>query len=84
MKGWSTFIAVLLLEKNGILMANFNLAENAQSVMIRLTAKSGGEHAVITRINDKYPNGITTEEKWLHNHTVLKIKPGEVIFIEIY
>ena len=71
-------------EKNGILMANFNLAENAQSVMIRLTAKSGGEHAVITRINDKYPNGITTEEKWLHNHTVLKIKPGEVIFIEIY
>lgn len=70
-------------ENNGMLLTNFNLAEDAQSITIRLAINGGGEHAEITRINGRHPEGITTEESWFFNHAVLEIKPGEVIYIEL-
>lgn len=69
-------------EKLGILLTNFNPKEES-SVKIRLQTKNGGKNAVITRVNEWYPNGITTEEKWLFNHTVLEIKSGEVVYVEL-
>lgn len=70
-------------EKDGILLTNFNPAEDASSVTIRLKINGGGKRAAITRINDRYVDGVTTEERWFFNHAVLEIQAGEVVYIEL-
>ena len=70
-------------EKDGILLTNFNPAEDASSVTIRLKINGGGKRAAITRINDRCVDGVTTEERWFFNHAVLEIQAGEVVYIEL-
>ena len=69
-------------DKDGMLLVNFDSAEEA-AIFVRLTLNGSGSHAVITRVNDRYPNGMTYEENWFFDHAVLKIEAGEMIYIEL-
>ena len=69
-------------DKDGMLLVNFDPAEEA-AIFVRLTLNGSGRHAVITRVNDRYPDGMTYEENWFFDHAVLKIEAGEMIYIEL-
>lgn len=65
--------------EGGILLANFD----SKAVTIKLRINSGGENALITRVNEKYEDGIVSEEKRFFNRVVLKIEAGETLYIEL-
>lgn len=67
-------------EKRTILLANYS-ANREQAALIRLkTAQEGS--AVITRISKENPTGISREITWSFMSNIMKIGPGETVYIE--
>lgn len=68
-------------EKKGILLANCGAGEESE-FMFKLKMEGCGKKTAITRISEEYPNG-KTEKKWtLFDQMILKMKAGEIIYIE--
>lgn len=70
---------------DSILIASYSEdMETETATEVQLAFKGERKQATVTRISEKYPEGITTNHTWLFNRTVLRIEPGEVIFIELH
>lgn len=67
-------------EKRAVLLANYSTV-NEQVVWIRLKTEKV-EKAVITRINRENPTGISREVNWSFIKSILKVSPGETVYIE--
>lgn len=52
-----------------------------QAALIRLKTEQEGK-AVITRISEENPSGNSKEITWNFMRSILKIEPGETVYIE--
>lgn len=67
-------------EKKAVLIANYS-ARKKQAALIRLKTEQEGK-AVITRISEENPSGNSKEITWNFMRSILKIEPGETVYIE--
>lgn len=67
-------------EKNVVLLANYSAVEEHTSLIRLNTGKDG--KAVITRVNRENPAGTSSEVTWNFMNSILKIAPGETVYIE--
>ena len=69
-------------EKDGMLLVNFN-SNDKTAITVRLTINGSRKHAVITRVNNRFPDGVTNKENWLFDYAVINIEAGEMVYIEL-
>lgn len=69
-------------ENDSLLIANYNEKGN-NATEIRLKFTGTRKNVKITKINEEYPDGLTTNGNWFLNTAIIKIAPEEVMYIEL-